>query len=146
MFFIFYTGIMISFPRAKRKDGLFFGHVQYVDKDSIITSLSYPFVTILDSHLQWIVNFKPNQFAKLVFTNVSLSEVCMHLLYKIRCHLCHSKPLQAYFLLINKILLRLCKRWVHVPFCTVSKIRMNKRFNLSSKCLSVSEYLVGHFY
>ncbi|XP_060599976.1 uncharacterized protein LOC132753512, partial [Ruditapes philippinarum] len=67
-------GIMMSFPRAKRKDGFFFGHVQYVDKDSIITSLSYPFRTILDSDLQWIVNFKPNQFAKLVFTNVSLSE------------------------------------------------------------------------
>ncbi|XP_060575349.1 uncharacterized protein LOC132732846, partial [Ruditapes philippinarum] len=68
-------GIMMPFPRAKRKDGFFFGHVQYVDKDSIITSLSYPFKTILDSDLQWIVNFKPNQFAKLVFTNVSLS-VC----------------------------------------------------------------------
>jgi hypothetical protein len=66
---------MMSFPRAKHKDGLYFGHVQYVDTDSIITSLSYPFRTILDTDLQWIVNFKPHQFAKLIFTNVSLTEV-----------------------------------------------------------------------
>ncbi|XP_060604851.1 uncharacterized protein LOC132757554 [Ruditapes philippinarum] len=71
-------GIVVSFPRAKRKDGLYFGHVQYVDTDSIITSLSYPFRTILDSNLQWIVNFKQHQFAKLVFTNVSLSEVYIY--------------------------------------------------------------------
>ncbi|XP_060587136.1 uncharacterized protein LOC132742687, partial [Ruditapes philippinarum] len=65
---------MISFPRAKHKDGSFFGHIQYVDTDSIITSLSYPFRTIVNSDLQWIVNFKPHQFAKMVFTNVTLSE------------------------------------------------------------------------
>ncbi|XP_060608444.1 uncharacterized protein LOC132760482 [Ruditapes philippinarum] len=64
----------ISFPRAKHKDGSFFGHIQYVDTDSIITSLSYPFRTIVNSDLQWIVNFKPHQFAKMVFTNVTLSE------------------------------------------------------------------------
>ncbi|XP_060600324.1 uncharacterized protein LOC132753807 [Ruditapes philippinarum] len=68
---------MMSFPRAKRKNGLFFGHVQYVDTDSIITSLSYPFRTILESDLQWIVNFEPHQFAKLVFTNVFLSECAL---------------------------------------------------------------------
>ncbi|XP_060578363.1 uncharacterized protein LOC132735438 isoform X2 [Ruditapes philippinarum] len=68
-----YVHLMV-FPRVNNSDGSFFGNVQYVHTDSIIASLSYPFKTILDSDIQWIVNFEPRQFAKLVFTNLTLSE------------------------------------------------------------------------
>ncbi|XP_060587166.1 uncharacterized protein LOC132742717, partial [Ruditapes philippinarum] len=71
-----YVHLMV-FPRANNPDGSFFGNVQYVHTDSIIASLSYPFKTILDRDIQWIVNFEPRQFAKLVFTNLTLSECAL---------------------------------------------------------------------
>ncbi|XP_060552410.1 uncharacterized protein LOC132713746 [Ruditapes philippinarum] len=66
-----------SFPRAKYTNESFFGNIQYINTDSIITSPSYPFGPILDYDIQWIVNFEPGRFVSLVFTNLSLSEVLM---------------------------------------------------------------------
>jgi hypothetical protein len=70
---------MVSFPRAYQKES-FFRNVQYIDGVSIITSPSYPLTAILDNDILWIVNFAPGQFAKFVFTNVSLFEVCIRFL------------------------------------------------------------------
>ncbi|XP_060602432.1 uncharacterized protein LOC132755562 isoform X2 [Ruditapes philippinarum] len=71
-----YVHLMV-FPKANNSDGSFFGNVQYIHTDSIIASLGYPFKTILDRDIQWIVNFEPRQFAKLVFTNLTLSECAL---------------------------------------------------------------------
>jgi hypothetical protein len=73
--FLLHAVHMASLPRAKYRDRSYIGNVQYIDTDSIITSLSYPFRTILDIDIQWIVQFEERQFAKLIFTNVSLLEV-----------------------------------------------------------------------
>jgi hypothetical protein len=74
--FLFNAVFVLSFPRAYQKES-FFQNVQYIDGPSIITSLSYPLTAMLDYDILWIVNFVPGRFAKFVFTNVSLSEVCI---------------------------------------------------------------------
>ena len=66
---------MVPFPRAKHKDGSFWGIVKYIDINSVVTSVRYPFIESPDNDVQWIINFEARRFVKLVFTNVSMSGV-----------------------------------------------------------------------
>ncbi|XP_060555028.1 uncharacterized protein LOC132715931 [Ruditapes philippinarum] len=51
-------------------------NVQYLDGNSIVTSPNYPLTTNIDYEIKWIVSVEPQRFAKVVFTNVSLSKDC----------------------------------------------------------------------
>ncbi|XP_060594737.1 uncharacterized protein LOC132749073 [Ruditapes philippinarum] len=66
---------MVPFPSSVSYHS-YLGNVQYLDGNSIVTSPNYPLTTNIDYEIKWIVSVETQRFAKIVFTNVSLSKDC----------------------------------------------------------------------